>query len=248
MADTDDDSPAPKTQLALTQAQAEAAMPRPWSPLEALFAANTGRLVTKWPHYLRFYEQIFAVHRGQPVRMLEIGVQYGGSLDLWRKYFGPRATLFGIDIDPECATRVEAPNQVRIGSQADPEFLKSVVDEMGGVDIVLDDGSHVASHQVASFRALWPRLSYGGVYVIEDLHTSYWPEWEGGYRVPGSGIELVKDLIDDMHGWHHDEGSRRAPREEVGRIAVADSIAAIHKRRRVRPGYISSGDPPSTAG
>lgn len=227
--------------LRYTADEARASMPEPRSPLERMFAYTQGRPVAKWTHYLRFYEQIFAVHRGQPVRMLEIGVDRGGSLDLWREYFGERAVIFGVDVDPVCAQRVDPPNQVRIGSQADPAFLLGVVQEMGGVDIVLDDGSHVASHQRTSFRTLWPRLAYGGVYVIEDLHTSYWPEWEGGYRTPGAGIELVKDLIDDMHGWYHEEGAVYAPREEIGQIAIADSIAAIHKVRRGRPGYVSAG-------
>ncbi len=84
--------------------------------------------------------------------MLEIGVSKGGSLALWRKALGDRATIFGIDIDPKCAEFDGKFAKVRIGSQADASFLKSVVDEMGGVDLVLDDGSHVASHQRASFE------------------------------------------------------------------------------------------------
>lgn len=240
----DGEEPHQVRMLRYTPEEARAALPKPWSPLEEMFSVKEGRPVTKWPHYLRFYERIFAIHRGQPVRMLEIGVQRGGSLELWRRYLGARAIIYGIDIDPECAQRVDPPNQVRIGSQDDPEFLLSVVREMGGgIDIVLDDGSHVASHQRTSFRTLWPRLSHGGVYVIEDLHSSYWPEWEGGYRAPGSAIELVKDLIDDMHGWYHAEDPRHVSREELGQISIADSIVAIHKVKRGRPGFISSGDP-----
>jgi hypothetical protein len=239
----DDDGQAQLKQLRYTPDEARAALPKPWSPLEAMFSQKAGRPVTKWTHYLRFYEQIFAGHRGQPVRMLEIGVHRGGSLDLWRTYFGERAIIFGVDINPECADRVDPPNQVRIGSQNDPAFLLSVVQDMGGgVDIVLDDGSHVASHQRTTFRTLWPRLAYGGVYVIEDLHSAYWPAWEGGYRAPGTAIELVKDLIDDMHGWYHDEGAQCVPREQIGQIVITDSVVAIHKVKRTRPGYVSSGD------
>lgn len=244
MADKDDRRPLRPEELAFSPQEALAALPQPWSRLQTLFATNRGRYLSKWPHYLAFYEQAFEPWVGKPVRMLEIGVQYGGSLDLWRKYFGREAVLFGVDIDPKCADRVTAPNQVRLGSQDDAEFLGRVVDEMGGLDIVLDDGSHVASHQRASFRALWPRLAPGGAYLIEDLHSSYWEGWEGGYRRAGTGIELVKELIDDMHGWFHAEGETHAPREELGQIVIGDSIVAIHKVRRTRPGYTGVGQPP----
>jgi hypothetical protein len=244
VADQDDRRPLRPEELAFSPEEARAALPQPWSRLQTLFATNRGRYLGKWPHYLPFYEQAFERYVGRPVRMLEIGVQYGGSLELWRKYFGSEAVLFGVDIDPKCAERVTPPNQVRLGSQDDPDFLNQVVDEMGGIDIVLDDGSHVASHQRASFRALWPRLSVGGVYVIEDLHSSYWPNWEGGHRRPGTAIELVKELIDDMHAWFHPEGEAHARREELGQIVIGDSIAAIHKVSRGRPGYIGVGQPP----
>jgi cephalosporin hydroxylase len=244
MADKTDRRPLSPEELAFSPEEALASLPQPWSRLETLFATNRGRYFSKWPHYLRFYEQAFEKHVGLPVRMLEIGVQYGGSLDLWRKYFGGDAVLFGIDIDPKCLKRVDAPNQVRIGSQDDPEFLRRVVDEMGGLDIVLDDGSHVASHQRTSFRALWPLLATGGVYVIEDIHSSYWQTWEGGYRRPGTAVELVKELIDDLHGWFHAEGEAHVPREELGQIVIGDSIVAIHKVNRGRPGYIGVGLPP----
>jgi hypothetical protein len=93
-----------------------------------LFFAHHGRLVHKWIHYLEIYERHFAPYRNTPVKMLEIGVFKGGSLELWRDYFGADARIFGIDLDPECTNRVTPPNQVRIGSQANAKFLRSVVD------------------------------------------------------------------------------------------------------------------------
>ena len=131
---------------------------------------------------------------------------------------------------------------LRIGSQADPTFLKAVVAEMGGVDIVLDDGSHVAAHQRTSFSVLWPLLNVGGLYIIEDLHSSYWPQWGGGLRRPGSGVELVKSLIDDMHAWFHDEDESLADRRQLGVITIGNSIAAIQKiDGRLAPGHYRTG-------
>lgn len=140
--------------------------------LERLFVETTTPSVTKWLHYLPLYERYFQRFRGSSFRMIEIGILNGGSIAMWRKYFGPDATIWGIDINPQCASRVCEPNVARIGSQADPAFLRRTIEEMGGVDLVLDDGSHVAEHQRASFEMLFPLLADDGLYVIEDLHTA----------------------------------------------------------------------------
>ena len=207
--------------------------------LAHLFFAHDGRTVHKWTHYFSHYERHFGRYRGDGIKMLEIGVFLGGSLELWRKYFGPKAIIYGIDVNPACADRVSLPNQVRIGSQDDPEFLRSVFAEMGGLDIVLDDGSHVGRHQSASFDTLFPLLRDGGLYAIEDLHTSYWPGpsgVEGGYRRSGTGIELIKTLIDDMHARFHRKGARRAA--EIAGIHIYDSIVFIEKGQPVADGHI----------
>ncbi|MFN3584670.1 class I SAM-dependent methyltransferase [Phenylobacterium sp.] len=234
--------------MALSAEEVEARRSPNPGPLEAMFYEGAGRGVTKWTHYLPIYDRVFAPWRGRPVRMLEIGVFQGGSLDLWRRYFGPDAVLFGVDIEPACAGRVTPPNQVRIGSQDDAAFLHSVVDEMGGLDIVLDDGSHIGRHQWASFRALWPRLEAGGMYLIEDLHSSYWPGLEGGIGRPDTGIGLAKALIDDMHGWYHGHEEVVAAREEIGGIEIADSILIAHKvAPKPFPGRALAGTWPKAA-
>jgi hypothetical protein len=199
------------------------------SDIGRIYFSHEGKPIHKWVHYLDAYDRHFAPFRGKPTRFLEIGVWKGGSLELWRKYLGPEARILGIDVNPACAAE-----NVRIGSQDDPGFLKQVVEELGGIDIVLDDGSHVGKHQRASFQTLWPLLEDGGLYAIEDLHTSYWPgEFEGGYRRRGTGVELVKELMDDLHGWWHD---RRAPlRDTISAIHVYDSIAILEKKRRGHP-------------
>lgn len=211
----------------------------PRSELEEIFFAGDGRLVHKWVHYLEIYETHFARFRDTPVRMLEIGVFQGGSLDMWRHYFGDRATLFGVDIDPKCAEKVTPPNQVRIGSQADPDFLRQVVEEMGGVDIVLDDGSHRGADQWTSYRTLFPLLAENGLYAIEDLQTSYWAEdYEGGFGKRDTGIGLIKSVIDEIHGWYHEEAENTLARDWAYGVHAYDGIAVIEKRRKERPGHI----------
>ncbi len=171
--------------------------------------------------------------------MLEIGVNHGGSLELWRKFFGPQATIFGIDISPECAERVTPPNQVRIGSQADPRFLRGVVEEMGPPDVVLDDGSHHASHQRISFDTLFPLLNDGGLYIIEDVHTSYFPGFsEGGYQRKGTAIEYAKQMIDDMHAWYHRHKAATPTQRLIKAIHFYDSLVVIEKAQIERPFHI----------
>ncbi len=153
------------------------------SPLGQQFFTHRGRLIDKWVDYLDLYDRYFSPWRDTDVVFLELGVFEGGSLEMWREYFGPKATICGIDIDPACAVKVDAPNIVRIGSQDDPAFLQTVINEIGRPHIILDDGSHIARHQRASFDSLWPDLRTGGIYAIEDLYTAYWRGgFEGGYR------------------------------------------------------------------
>ena len=206
------------------------------SDLARIFFSHTGRPIHKWVHYLDLYDRHFGPYRSSKPTFMEIGVQNGGSMEMWRRYFGDEAVIFGIDVDPACANNVSPPNQVRIGSQADPAFLKSVLAEMGRPDIVLDDGSHIARHQRESFRVLFPALKEGGLYVIEDTHTAYWPgSHEGGLRRKGTAIEFVKRMVDDMHAWYHRGATLTSAKTEVGGIHFYDSIIFIEKQRRTAP-------------
>ena len=212
------------------------------SQLARLFFDHDGRITQKWVHYLDLYDTYLSRFRGRPVKMLEIGVNRGGSLQLWREYFGQDAVIFGVDLNSECAEFADPPTEIRIGSQADPDFLRSVVAEMGTPDIIIDDGSHVARHQKVSFETLFPLLAPGGIYAIEDMHTAYWRgEWGGGYKRSGTAVELVKQLIDDMHGWWHRRSERMAPKEDIVAIHVHDSITFIEKGPRDKPQHIRIG-------
>jgi len=153
--------------------------------------------------------------RSRPITLLEIGIASGASLRMWSEYF-PKGMIVGIDIDDR---RVDAPRvQTFQGSQQDPPFLDSVIDRVGPPDVIIDDGSHVGEHIVASFTTLWPRLADGGLYVIEDMHTAYDPEFGGGPRgTEGTSIRLVADLLDELY-----EG-------DVAEVHVYPDIAFVSK-------------------
>jgi cephalosporin hydroxylase len=132
---------------------------------------NTGKVIDKWHHYFPIYERHFAPWRNKTVTFLEIGVQHGGSLQMWKNYFGPASTIIGVDIESRCAGHDRPDNGIfmRIGDATKPDFVQSIVDEFGEIDCVLDDGSHTNEDIASSFNMLYDTLSKNGVYVIEDI-------------------------------------------------------------------------------
>lgn len=216
--------------------------PTPDMPdIERIFWSNKGPLVHKWVHYLPLYDRYLAKYRGTDVKMLEIGVYKGGSLHLWREYLGPKATIFGIDINPECAAVNGIDGQVRIGSQADPEFLARVVKEMGGVEIVLDDGSHIGRHIRASLNALFPLLAENGLYMIEDVHTAYSRRYDGRFS-RHNFMRLVWQMADDMHHWYHTGGQRvAATADRLVGLHVYDSLVVLEKGHKAPPAHVDVG-------
>jgi hypothetical protein len=183
--------------------------------------------------------------------MLEIGVDRGGSLQMWRRYLHPDSTIVGIDVNPYCKQFDDPGNNlhVRIGSQEDTRFLRTITDEFGAFDVILDDGSHMASHMIDTFRYLFPNtLCDGGVYVVEDIHSNFWTEYRDSAR---SFVDFTKWLIDAMHAHYHVTRNEldfrvgdphRQPELRVpaatpmlGGLEFYDSIAIVHRARRELP-------------
>lgn len=215
----------------------------------------------KWIHYLALYDAAAAPLRERPIRMLEIGVYRGGSLEMWKRYLHPGSQIVAVDIDPNCR-QYDNPNDnvhVRIGDQADAKFLRSLVAEFGPFDFILDDGSHFASLTIASFNHLFlDGLASPGIYLVEDTHTAYWRTHRDQ---PYTFMDLAKDLVDLMHSHYQTHDSelffrRGAPERvesvtvpricaEISDIEFHDSIVLIHKRRRL--GLPSTIHPPAAA-
>ncbi len=166
------------------------------------FKTNDKKIIHKWMHYFPIYERHLTPWRNKTLTFFEIGVFKGGSLQMWQRFFGPMATIVGIDINPECAGHAEEGIHVRIGDQSDPKFLASLVEEFGAPDIVLDDGSHRMDHIRATFDFLYPKVTKNGLYIVEDLHTAYWDEYGGGVDKPDSFINVSKGFIDSLNADH----------------------------------------------
>ena len=170
--------------------------------LWSLFYGNEGKAVFKWTHYLPIYEHHFGRFQNRPLTILEIGCLHGGSLQMWKRYFGPFATIVGIDIDPNALNHTEDQIHIRIGDQSDETFLLSLLEDFGKFDIIVDDGSHACEHITKAFSVLYSHVADNGIYTVEDLHTNYWPEYGGGLKSPASFIELAKGLIDELNAYH----------------------------------------------
>ena len=144
------------------------------------FVEKNHRLIHKWLHYFPIYDKWFKDFRGTDLVFVEIGVNQGGSLQMWKNYFGKDAKIIGIDIDERCKQLEEDQITVEIGSQEDIEFLKNFKQRYPRVDILLDDGGHTMNQQITTFMQMFPHIKDGGVYMCEDCHTSYWSEIYGG--------------------------------------------------------------------
>ncbi len=145
-------------------------------------------------HFLDVYRHHFKARRKEIKSLLEIGVQYGGSLKMWRNYF-QNAQITGMDINKKCAKYRGDRIDIVIGDQQDVALLKS----LGNFDIIIDDGGHTMDQQITSFEILWKHINSEGIYVLEDLETSYWPKFDGAYGKSATTIQLLKDLVDDLN-------------------------------------------------
>ncbi len=175
--------------------------------LYEMFLTNRGRPIHKSGHYFFAYERHFGRYVGQPVTFLEIGAGNGGSSQMWKRWLGPLAKIVTIDINEVCLQYADEQVFVRIGDQSDPAFLKAIIDEFGVPDAVLDDGSHHMAHVTESFNFLYDRIAANGVYMIEDMHTAYWPDYGGGRGDPRSMVEKFKGLLDDLNADHVRDGT-----------------------------------------
>jgi hypothetical protein len=124
----------------------------------------------KWKHYITYYDRKVSPLLVRDLRILEIGVQSGGSLRMWESVTTPETRIVGIDINPKCLEFSSVKSTVCIGSQVDREFLKGIVNQYGPFDIIVDDGSHWPEHQRLSLEYLFDSVACGGVYIIEDVH------------------------------------------------------------------------------
>jgi hypothetical protein len=155
------------------------------------------------------YERYLGVLREENINLLEIGVGGsddpnigGASLRMWKAYFS-KANIYGLDLYDKSTLEQE---RIRIfrGSQDDPATLQKVASDIGFINVIIDDGSHICAHIIRSFEVLFPLLVPGGIYVVEDIGTSYWPDYGGSedFLNPNTSVAYFKRLVDGIQHPH----------------------------------------------
>jgi len=186
--------------------------------VSSLYAEHLGFVSDKWASYLHVYDRWFASYQVAPIRLLEVGVQNGGSLQIWAKYFANAKKIVGCDINPDCAqlTYDDARVVLVLGDVKASAVREKILAHSETYDIIIDDGSHKSADIIKTFKNFYARLSPGGIYVIEDLHCSYWAKWHGGLWRVDSAMEFFKSLTDvvNLESW----GAKLLPANWVAKL------------------------------
>ncbi len=175
--------------------------------LEQFFdARDEGPGIWKWRHYFPIYERHFARFRNRPVRIVEVGIYSGGSLDMWQEYFGAECEIIGIDIEDDCRVYARDGVEVVIGNQADRSFWSQFREAVGPVDIIVDDGGHMPLQQLVTLEEILGHLRPGGVYLCEDIYGDSNPFL---YYLAGLSRSLHGFEIDDTNNGDLDSNGIR---------------------------------------
>lgn len=180
----------------------------------AMNSDNLNRLATihgtdKWNlhWYTQHYQKHFQELKNKKINLLEIGVggdadtkKGGNSVRMWKAFF-PNANIYALDLHDKS---IHNERRIKIfqGDQSDVKFLKEVAKEIGEIDIIIDDGSHINEHVLITFKTLFPLLKKGGIYVIEDTQTSYWADYGGdvsNFNAPNTMLTFFKSLTDSLN-------------------------------------------------
>jgi len=212
--------------------------------LEKYFNQNKEGLITKWDHYFDIYDYHFNRFRGREVHVLEFGVYQGGSLKMWKDYFGSRCKVYGVDINPHCIKAKDDNIEIFIGDQEDRVFLKALIKKIPRIDILIDDGGHRMKQQINTFEELFNHISDNGIYLCEDIHTSYRHNYGGGYKKRNSFVEYSKNFIDYINAWHSKDNKLKVSTftRSVNSLHFYDSIIVIEKKKREEPISLESGE------
>ena len=200
------------------------------NPFIEWFQSNKGKYSSKWNNYFNIYNRYLSKYIGQKVTIVEIGVSHGGSLDMLKDVFGEDARIIGIDINPETIKFENDQIEVYVGDVCDSTFLNSVIKDVGKIDILIDDGGHFMDQQKIVLDKLFPIIKDTGVFICEDVQTSYQHYYGGGLGYRFSFIEHVKKYIDIMHiSYWKPKSSYLTLSNMLGGIHFYDSVVVIEK-------------------
>ena len=193
------------------------------------FFKSSPKYSIKWSNYFDTYDNLFKKFINKKITFVEVGIGNGGSLFMWRKFFGKKAKIIGIELNPEAKKLEKFGFQISIGDQSDPRFWKAFYKKYGKIDILLDDGGHRNIQQITTFMESFNHIKPNGKIVVEDTHTSFMKK--KGFKNPSnySFINFSKLIVENMH--------RRNPMipkklnklsQKIESIIYYDSIVSIN--------------------
>mmetsp|Transcript_12824 Transcript_12824/g.39726 ORF Transcript_12824/g.39726 Transcript_12824/m.39726 type:complete len:358 (-) Transcript_12824:63-1136(-) len=143
-------------------------------------AHASGRGIWKWNNALDSYQRHFAGYVGQPTALAEVGVQSGGSILMWQAVLGANCRVYGLDINPACQQFADTTTSITIMDQGDlnawNSFFSSLHSAGSALDVLVDDGSHLAPHMALTLQMSFPQTKAGGYVAIEDIHGQHYVE------------------------------------------------------------------------
>lgn len=212
--------------------------------LETYFYNNNDKFIYKLNNYFEVYDRHFSKYRDKEIVILEIGVAHGGSLQMWKNYFGPKAKIYGIDVNKECKKLEEENVKIFIGSQSDRSFLRQIKKEIPKIDIIIEDGGHMMSQQIITFEELYDHVKEDGVYLCEDIFTSYWIKYGGGYKRRGTFIEFSKNFIDWINAFHTKQSKFKVSdfTKYTNSIHFYDGMVVLEKGKHEKTYTVKSGN------
>jgi 23S rRNA U2552 (ribose-2'-O)-methylase RlmE/FtsJ len=166
----------------------------------------------KWDPYFDVYENYCSKYINKPITLVEIGVQSGGSIQMWRKFLGPEAKIIGVDVDPAVMNHKPFYDEnidIVIGDQESHEFWDSFLQKYPEIDVLIDDGGHTMQQQIVTFERVFPHIKKDGVLICEDTHTSYYRSFGSSLYDRNSFIEYSKRISDLINYQHIDSSDRR---------------------------------------
>ena len=190
------------------------------SSIGSLFRAyNQSQFLSiKYDTYFHVYERLLNGYRGKDIVLVEVGVFQGGSLFMWREFFGKKARIIGIDLNPAAREWEEYGFEIYIGDQGSESFWKEFFYKIGNIDVLIDDGGHTNRQQVITTHSAISNINDGGLLIVEDIHTNYFREF--GNPSKYSFINFAYRIIDSVNSRSH--AMRRV------RKRYSDRVYSVH--------------------
>ena len=181
--------------------------------------------------YFNVYDNLFHKFKDKKIVFIEVGIFQGGSLFMWREYFGQQARIIGIDINPGAKKWEKYGFEIFIGSQSDTKFWKNFFKTVGKVDIMLDDGGHTFEQQIITAESVLDNIKDGGMLVVEDTHTSYMYDFGGISNT--SFVSYAKNFIDGINYRYEHFKNNKRHNSNVFSLQFFESFVVFHVNKRL---------------